>query len=62
MTPAEITRAREDLGLTQRALAEHLGVAANTVWRWQAGTAIPAPYLSLAFEGLRFRLATVRKD
>lgn len=55
MTPQEITRARENLGLTQRALAEYLGVAANTVNRWQAGTATPAPYLGLALEALAFR-------
>lgn len=55
MTPSEITRAREDLGLTQRALAEHLGVAANTVNRWEAGTAIPPPYLPLVFEAMLCR-------
>ncbi len=29
--------AREVRGLTQRQLAEKLGVAVNTVWRWENG-------------------------
>jgi DNA-binding transcriptional regulator YiaG len=52
MTPDEITRAREDLHLTQRALAERLGVSANTVWRWEAGTVPPPAYLRIVFDGL----------
>lgn len=55
MTPAEITRAREDLGLTQRALAEHLGVAPNTVWRWEQGKTVPSPHLMQAFETMMER-------
>lgn len=57
VTPAELKSAREALGLTQRGLAERLGVPQATIWRWEAGkTAIQHPkilrlallYLSLS--------------
>lgn len=35
MTPDEIKRRRQELGLSQQALAEALGVARNTVVRWE---------------------------
>lgn len=35
MTGEEVRRIRRQLGLTQAALAERLGVAANTVARWE---------------------------
>lgn len=37
MTPAELRAAREALGLSQRALAERLGVPQATVSRWETG-------------------------
>ena len=37
MTRGEVRRARERLELTQRQLAARVGVAENTVWRWEAG-------------------------
>lgn len=37
MTPADLRSAREDLGLSQRALAIVLGVPQSTIWRWESG-------------------------
>jgi len=34
---AQIRKNREDLGLSQRTLAEHLGVAVETISRWENG-------------------------
>jgi putative zinc finger/helix-turn-helix YgiT family protein len=34
---SEIRRSREQLGLSQRQLAEHLGVAVETISRWETG-------------------------
>ena len=33
----QIRRNRDDLGLSQRVLAEHLGVAVETISRWETG-------------------------
>ena len=42
MTPADLRRWRDQSGLTQKTAAESLGVAANTVARWERGElAIP---------------------
>jgi DNA-binding transcriptional regulator YiaG len=38
MTRKEVRDAREKLGLTQAEFAERVGVARNTVVRWEAGT------------------------
>lgn len=41
---AELKRARESMGLTQRDVAEHVGVAhAKVVSRWERGAYRPAP-------------------
>lgn len=37
LTPEQIRRNREALGLTQRELASHLGIAEATVSRWETG-------------------------
>jgi transcriptional regulator with XRE-family HTH domain len=37
MTPAELRALRAGLGLTQLGLARRVGVAANTVARWERG-------------------------
>src|SRR5215471_8191575 len=37
MTPAELRAERKALGLTQAALASELGVATNTIARWERG-------------------------
>ncbi len=52
MTSAELTETREALHLSQVELARELGVAANTVNRWEAGTRKIPSYLWLALEGL----------
>lgn len=41
MTGAELTHARNRLGLTQSALAEHLGVTLRTVQRYERSPVIP---------------------
>ena len=53
MTPSQLTAGRDQLNLNQAELARSLGVAANTVNRWEAGTRSIPPYLWLALEGLR---------
>src|SRR5262245_1930245 len=40
LMPAEIRRKRELLGLSQKLLANHLNVAAETVSRWETGAQI----------------------
>ena len=43
MTPEQIKRLRKQLQLTQRALAESLGITVTTVHRWEAGLYAPRP-------------------
>lgn len=46
--PKELTRVRGELGLTQEALAEEIGVHRVTVARWESGTRkIPEPVARL---------------
>jgi transcriptional regulator with XRE-family HTH domain len=54
VTGAELKAARLALGLSQRGLAERLGVPQATIWRWEAGkTAVQQPrILRLALERL----------
>lgn len=40
MTPSELRRLREGLGLTQAALAAKVGRSARQVKRWEAGDAL----------------------
>lgn len=53
MTPLELIEARQDMHMKQVDLARALGVAPNTVNRWEAGTREIPPYLWLALIGLR---------
>ena len=53
MTPSQLTAAREGLDLSQAELARTLGVAANTVNRWEAGTRSIPTYLRLALVGIK---------
>jgi transcriptional regulator with XRE-family HTH domain len=50
------TSLRGDFDLTQRELAELLGVARNTVARWEAGLVEPPKIAVLAVQALRPRL------
>lgn len=35
--PAEVQMIRDELGLTQKQLAERMGVTEFSVWRWESG-------------------------
>ena len=52
MTPTEIKAWREERGLSQREMADVLGVRQATVSRWESGERVPPPYLRLALEML----------
>ena len=52
VSPEEIVARRSALHLSQVDLARQLGVAANTVNRWEAGTRGIPTYLWLALEGI----------
>ena len=58
MTPSEFTAAREALHLSQRALAEVLGVHPNVVNRWERGGAKIPPYMTYTLLGVKQSLAT----
>jgi transcriptional regulator with XRE-family HTH domain len=62
VTPAELKRIREALGMTQASLAESLGVTKSAVSRWEAGLrGIPEPAARLAERLLQERKTTKRK-
>ena len=42
LTPEQIRRNRDALNLSQRSLADHLGVAVETISRWENGVLIPS--------------------
>ena len=42
MTPRALIRLRKRLG-SREALADRIGVSAQTVWRWEHGDRIPEP-------------------
>jgi DNA-binding transcriptional regulator YiaG len=50
VTGQDIKREREKLGLTQGQFAAVLGVAENTVWRWEAGERHPHPIVLKAVQ------------
>ena len=50
MTPNELLSRRRALGLSQAELATRLGVATNTVARWERGERAIPPYLQLALQ------------
>jgi transcriptional regulator with XRE-family HTH domain len=45
-----LRRAREDAGLSQRALSRALGLSNSAVWQWEQGQAIPRPDVVAAVE------------
>jgi DNA-binding transcriptional regulator YiaG len=59
MTENDIKREREKLGLSQAALADLLGVAENTVWRWEVGQRKPHPVVLKAIQTV---FAEVREE
>lgn len=58
MEAMEIREWRQERKLSQRRLAQLLGVASDTVARWERGEQAPAPYLCLALETLERRQPT----
>lgn len=49
---SELKKQREKLGLSQRELAEALGVDVGTISRWERGARTPPKYVALALEAL----------
>ena len=45
MTKEEILKARQRLKMTQVEFAAEIGVRGNTVYRWEAGRAVPHPII-----------------
>lgn len=56
MSPDDLKKWREAHGLGQAELARLLGVAPNTVWRWEVGMRVIPPLLPLAIEAVEARL------
>ena len=57
----ELREWREGAELTQEQLAEWLGVAANTIARWERGERSIPPTVPLALETVGRRLAASKK-
>jgi transcriptional regulator with XRE-family HTH domain len=58
MTPNELKRRRQKLGLSQAKLAQMMGVDQMTISRWERGIHPIPLYISLAVEALEVRLNT----
>jgi transcriptional regulator with XRE-family HTH domain len=56
MTGDELIRWRKRHGLTQKELADLLGVRNMTIYRWECGMRSISPYLHLALEALEYRM------
>lgn len=52
VTPERIRKLREALGLTQKEMAEELGITRVTIARWETGTAKPKGLYLKALQGL----------
>ena len=61
MTPKEIVKLREDLGLTQRQLAEKIGAHQPTVARWEVGRNTPRGAYLKALEALQAKAKKQKK-
>ncbi len=59
MNKDELKQYRERIGLTQGGLSKALGVANNTVSRWELGQRSIPEFLPLALETIERRLSTV---
>jgi excisionase family DNA binding protein len=62
MNKDELKQYRERIGLTQGELSKALGVANNTVSRWELGQRSIPEFLPLALETIERRLSTVGSD
>ena len=60
-TTNKFVQFRTEFNLTQQQLAELLGVARNTVARWEVGLVKPPKIAELALDGLRWRWAKQAK-
>jgi transcriptional regulator with XRE-family HTH domain len=56
MTGEDLLRWRKRQGLTQKELADLLGVRNMTIYRWECGMRSISPYLTLALEALENRM------
>jgi transcriptional regulator with XRE-family HTH domain len=56
MTGEDLFRWRKHHGLTQKELADLLGVRNITIYRWECGMRALSPYLHLALEALENRI------
>ena len=56
MTAGQLVQWREAYGVTQGQLAEWLGIAKNSLGRWEQGGAHIPPYLHLALDQLSLRV------
>jgi len=61
MSPAEIRKLRESLGLTQEQVAKKLGAGRATIARWEAGETKPHRLYEQALEKLKARAKMSRK-
>lgn len=55
MTGAQIKTLREQMGLSQRELAQAFGVDVGTVSRWERSVQVPPRYVELALAELQRR-------
>ena len=56
MTGENLLKWRKRHGLTQKELADLLGVRNMTIYRWECGMRSISPYLHLALEALENRM------
>jgi transcriptional regulator with XRE-family HTH domain len=62
MKGAELRKRREALGLTQQRLADRLGVARNTIARWERQERAIPTYLDLALKSIEREKPRQRKQ
>ncbi|MFZ3137440.1 MAG: helix-turn-helix transcriptional regulator [Thermodesulfovibrionales bacterium] len=61
MKPSELTAWRKKQGLTQKGLAEKLGVAEVTIFRWEKAMRAIPPFLHLTLECMEKKGDELRK-